>query len=618
MAIDLRSTMLWLHTTVADMHWRRNRRTKGGKSIKCRGIVNAIAATCILQAALANAGAFEIQGFNINMYGKDRLPNAAGYPMSIDQLVNTGSNTVMVTTPYFQSGATSNAIYASQSATETDEHLAQLFDLLRSKGFRVAYKFTVIPEDGSWSGAINPSNPALWFASYRDHLTRLASLAEKHGVTLFYIANELQSMANAAYRAQWDNTVDSVRDVYTGDLAWNAVLNARGAPDGEAFSIPVVSRLDHIGLSLYEPLTRKRNPSVEELVQAWRGINGHYDLVSIVKDLHRRTQKPVVFSEISYRGVDGNNIDPADWQAKETDVIDAQEQADCYEAFMRVWTAENESWMLGVIWWQWTIEPILDRYTSHDQTPQNHPAQQVVTEWFGGSSKPSAYALTNQSAFGVGEVLSVSIGMTNPGISGMSDIYVGILKPNGAVESITASGTSLGTITDLSTLTPLLRSFPLTAPFSALIPNYRTWRWTNRDQRGQHVLFVAATVSGALDDGVLAESELLSISTTPFSLKLCLAFHILNRRSKEISRLMNEGKRGLAEFDPVSTSQVSRATGARRRHADLFPAPPLVMMLRGTIAGGPGDRCRRWSPTRRWKGSRCEHFSNRRHSVDSR
>ena len=107
--------------------------------------------------------------------------------------------------------------------------------------------------------------------------------------------------------------------------------------------------------------------------------------MAMVKSLHQRTGKPIVFSEITYRSVDGNNRDPGDWQAKPTDVQDPQEQADCYEAFMRVWTSEAQPWMLGVLWWQWMIEPVnTDRNVYHDQTPQNLPAQQVITEWFTG------------------------------------------------------------------------------------------------------------------------------------------------------------------------------------------------------------------------------------------
>jgi hypothetical protein len=275
-------------------------------------------------------------------------------------------------------------VRADPVATETDANLAALFDALRARGFEVAFKFTVIPRDDSWSGAIEPGDVGAWFAAYRTHLVRLAALAQAHGVTTLHIANEMQSMAQPRYAAQWSAVVDAVRAVFSGRLGWNAVLNARGFPFGEPFTIPVADRLDEIGLSLYEPLTASTRPTVDELVRAWRGNRNGHDLVSMVRAVHTATGKPVVFSEITYRSVDGNNIDPADWMAKPGDVVDAQEQADCYEAFMRVWTAEGADWMRGVLWWQWLIEPTPQRSVSHDQTPQNLPAEAVVTRWFTG------------------------------------------------------------------------------------------------------------------------------------------------------------------------------------------------------------------------------------------
>ena len=159
--------------------------------------------------------------------------------------------------------------------------------------------------------------------------------------------------------------------------------NAPGFPNGEAFTLPIVSRLDHIGLSAYEALTNKTDPSVDELVAAWYGNRLGHNLVEMVKTLHAMTGKPIVFSEISYRSIDGNNIAPYEWQPKPGDVFDPQEQADCYEAFMRVWTAENQSWMLGVFWWDWLLDPEFGR--ANNQHPQDLPAQAVVTRWFGGT-----------------------------------------------------------------------------------------------------------------------------------------------------------------------------------------------------------------------------------------
>jgi hypothetical protein len=324
---------------------------------------------------------FQIKGFNINLYGRDRLNRAPSLQTVLDQLASTGSNTVLVTTPYFQATSTSNEVFSDRAITETDDDLVVLFSALQARGLRVAYKFTLIPRDGTWSGAIQPSAPSAWFASYQAHLVRLAALCQAHGVTLLYVANEMQSMAKPVYATQWNAVIDAVRHVYAGQLSWNAVLGKNLG--SEAFSLPIVSRLDHIGLSAYEPLTDKLNPTVGELAAAWYGNRLGINLVEMVKTLHAMTGKPIVFSELSYRSVDGNNIAPYNWEARPGDVFDPQEQADCYEAFMRVWATENQSWMLGVLWWDWLVDPEFGR--ANNQHPQDLPAQAVVTRWFGGT-----------------------------------------------------------------------------------------------------------------------------------------------------------------------------------------------------------------------------------------
>jgi len=337
----------------------------------------------IPNVASVSRSPFPVSGVNINMYGTNLLlRDTTDYIQSLNNLVSTGSNTVLVTTPYVQETGTSSSVFADPNITETDANLATVFDALKARGFTVAYKFTLLPSDGSWSGEVRPTDASAWFASYKAHLVRLAALSQAHGVTILYIANEMQSMASSSYAMQWNDVLDGVRAVYSGKLSWNAVMNTNGTPNGEAFNIPVLSRLDHIGLSFYQPLTNKANPTVAEVVQSWYGNNQGNNLVAAVKALHNATDKPIVFSELSYRSVAGNNINPSAWQATPTDVFSSQEQANCYDGFMQVWKNERQAWMLGVLWWQWRIESNPPRWWSVDQSPQNLEAQTVMTRWF--------------------------------------------------------------------------------------------------------------------------------------------------------------------------------------------------------------------------------------------
>ena len=140
-------------------------------------------------------------------------------------------------------------------------------------------------------------------------------------------------------------------------------------------------------------MTNKKDPTVEEIVQAWYGNRDGHDLFQMVKNTHEIVGIPIVFSEISYRYVDGNNIDPAQWQSMPGDVLDLQEQADLYEAFFRVWSISGSDWMKGVLWWLWEVEPNPPENPSNQQSPQNKPAEEIATGWFtdtDGNGLPNA------------------------------------------------------------------------------------------------------------------------------------------------------------------------------------------------------------------------------------
>lgn len=64
--------------------------------------------------------------------------------------------------------------------------------------------------------------------------------------------------------------------------------------------------------------------------------------------------------------------------------VDAQEQADAYEAlFSTFW---ERDWFAGLFLWEWDadISAAADLSGDDDYTRQTKPAQAVMTRWFGG------------------------------------------------------------------------------------------------------------------------------------------------------------------------------------------------------------------------------------------
>jgi Ca2+-binding RTX toxin-like protein len=96
--------------------------------------------------------------------------------------------------------------------------------------------------------------------------------------------------------------------------------------------------------------------------------------------------KPVLFTETGYRSLDGTNISPGGGTGSTPDV---QEQADAFNAFFQVWSSEGGSWFKGAEIWDWDLT---NTYSPTGYSPMGKPAQDVITDWFGGGQ--TAPALT--------------------------------------------------------------------------------------------------------------------------------------------------------------------------------------------------------------------------------
>src|SRR5262249_1523780 len=174
--------------------------------------------------------------------------------------------------------------------------------------------------------------------------------------------------------ARWAGVIAAVRAVYGGELIYAA--NAVSAGD-EYTSVAFWDRLDLAGLDAYTPLTNRTNPSVDDLVGGWsRNRNGE-DMVAAFRNWRDSIGKAVILTELGYRSADGTNRAPYDFEAVAG--YDPGEQADCYEAAFRVWSAQP--WMRGILWWDWPVPAPSPGETGYP--PRDKPAEAVRGAWPG-------------------------------------------------------------------------------------------------------------------------------------------------------------------------------------------------------------------------------------------
>jgi photosystem II stability/assembly factor-like uncharacterized protein len=141
----------------------------------------------------------------------------------------------------------------------------------------------------------------------------------------------------------------------------------------------------------------------------------------------------------------------------------------------------------------------------------------LLTATTDGLCGMTASVSVNQSSFAVGQTLVVAGSVTNPGLQGAADFYVGILRPDNSIQFFTSAGLVVGYVADLASFRPLAVNVPLTAPFSRSAPTFYTYSWRADDPRGSYVMFLVAVKAGALAGGTIANDQILGIARAPYS-----------------------------------------------------------------------------------------------------
>jgi hypothetical protein len=312
-------------------------------------------------------------------------------------LTETNTEWVSICFAWAQSNTTSHDIHIDPNRTATTASVKHAITEAHSLGFKVMLKPMVdtLEEEKTqgyptvWRGEIQPSDE--WFASYSNFINFFAEFAEENDVELFSVGCEFK--ATTREKEQWERVISGVRERYSGPITY--------AADWTNYqNIEWWDSVDYVGIDAYFPLSLfKNNPSLEELKNAW---NSYADEIETWLST---VNKPVIFTEIGYRSGDGTNMAPSNYWTDMT--VDLQEQRDCYEAaFQTLW---NRSWFYGFYWWTWIHDPTKGGPNDSSHTPQNKPAQDVVTQWYSKDRQVAVIDQTFTSAekCGVSEVQSV-------------------------------------------------------------------------------------------------------------------------------------------------------------------------------------------------------------------
>ncbi len=229
--------------------------------------------------------------------------------------------------------------------------------------------------EGKWRSDIFPTseeNWKTWSTAYRAFILHYAHLAEKHNIEMFCVGTEFTrlTMEKTEY---WEKLISEVRAIYSGKLTYAANWYK------EFENVTFWDQLDYIGIQAYFPLVKNKNPSVDEISNGWKKH------LPILKRIHEKFNKKILFTEIGYKSMEESAIEPWKWVDYDSDLdqvpVSTETQANCYQAFFdTVW---KNDWFAGAHIWQWRAEHYnAGGIKSLDFTPQNKPAENTIAKGF--------------------------------------------------------------------------------------------------------------------------------------------------------------------------------------------------------------------------------------------
>ncbi|HJL17684.1 MAG TPA: hypothetical protein RMH99_18615 [Sandaracinaceae bacterium LLY-WYZ-13_1] len=259
------------------------------------------------------------------------------------------------------------------AGAETDARMVAELEGARRDGFSIFLKPHLWIGGGAWRGDIAMGSAAgweRWLASYEAWILHYARMAAAHDVPLLAVGVELDAIVHR-FPERWRALVARVREVYDGGLVYAANWD-------RATELPLWDAFDYVGVQFYPPLADEPDAEGDALDARMATY------VEVLDRLHARTERPILFTEVGYRSVEGAAVRPHAWPERDDGAppVDHAAQVRAYRAFF-AGVADRE-WNAGVFVWKWFTDRDTDEEGPTGFSPRGKPAEAVLRAAYGG------------------------------------------------------------------------------------------------------------------------------------------------------------------------------------------------------------------------------------------
>ena len=297
------------------------------------------------------------------------MPSDSIPPTSMNEIVQVGGKWVALIPYAMTREGGSKVEYDTYSGWwgETAAGTTACIQMAHAKGLKTMMKPHVWVIGQGWPGRFDLKTEKEWLEweeSYRAYILTFAKISEEHKVDLFCIGTEYR-IAVVKRPKFWKKLIQEVREIYKGKVTY--------AENFDNYQrVTFWDDLDIIGIDAYFSLSKKKEPTVEELTYGWKKRGEQ------LKAFSKKWNRKILFTEYGFQSCDYFNAHSVPKKSKLTPNMGNQERA--YQAFFQsIW---QEDWMLGGFFWKWHFSPNAGGLSDHDYTPQNKPAMKVIEAYY--------------------------------------------------------------------------------------------------------------------------------------------------------------------------------------------------------------------------------------------
>ncbi len=254
---------------------------------------------------------------------------------------------------------------------EGKEGVAHTVRYAKNHGLKVMLKPHVWIQNQGWPGDFTLKSEEewqQWEESYTAYIDIMTDIAIAQEVDMLCIGTEYRVSARER-PDYWRKLIRHIRERYQGKLTY--------AANWDNFEhITFWDELDFIGIDAYFPLSEKKNPSVEELLDHWK------DPLKLIDEVREDYNKPILFTEYGYRSAD--YASRGHWHNEKEDLVEnVQAQERAYEALYQIFW--DKPWFAGGFLWKWYHQINRDSRWNHwetDFTPQEKTTEKVIQKYY--------------------------------------------------------------------------------------------------------------------------------------------------------------------------------------------------------------------------------------------